>query len=99
MGVVTAHPVSPSSCSVSININVFSSSWVLQSHTVLGRETNTGMGVLRYFLKPPWEIKYGGPQENETELRLSLVFELAPDAVTFSFLAALKKEERKKCRM
>lgn len=66
---------------------------------VLGREMNTGMGVLRYFLKAPWEIKYGGPQENETELCLSLVFELAPDAVTFSFLAALKKEERKKCRM
>lgn len=38
----------------------------------------------------------GGAQENETELRLSLVFELAPDAVTFSFLAALKKEERRK---
>ena len=32
-------------------------------------------------------------------IRLSLTFELAPNAVTFSFLAALKKEERRKCRL
>lgn len=56
--------------------------------------------MLRYPLKAPWEIKtWGGSQENETELHLSLVFELAPDAVTFSFLAALKTEERRKRRL
>lgn len=63
------------------------------------RDVDTGKGMLRYPLNVPWEIKTWGPQENETELHLSLVFELAPDAVTFSLLAALRKEERGKCRM
>lgn len=49
---------------------------------------------LKYPLKTPWEIKTWGTQENGAELRLSLAFELAPDEVTFSFLAALKKERR-----
>lgn len=54
---------------------------------------------LKYPLKAPWEIKTWGTQENGTELRLSLAFELAPDEVTFSFLAALKKEKKRKCRL
>lgn len=74
---------------------------MLQSHRVLGRDVNTGGGGCAEV--PPkgslGDKNMGGSQENETELRLSLVFELAPDAVTFSFLAALKTEERRKRRL
>lgn len=67
--------------------------------TVLERHMNTGTGAA----VPPkgslGDQKHGGTQENGTELRLSLAFELAPDEVTFSFLGALKKEEMRKCRL
>lgn len=50
-------------------------------------------------LKTPQKIKTQGLGRTKQNIRLSLAFELAPNAVTFSFLAALKKEERKKCRL
>lgn len=40
-----------------------------------------------------------GARRMKQNIRLSLAFELAPNAVTFSFLAALKKEARRKCRL
>ena len=52
------------------------------------------MGVETQPLKTPWEIKTWGPGGMKPNIRLSLAFELAPNAVTFSFLAALKKRRR-----
>lgn len=53
-----------------------------------------GVGVETQPLKTPWEIKTWGPGGMKPNIRLSLAFELAPNAVTFSFLAALKKRRR-----
>lgn len=60
--------------------------------------TNTGTGRGAQRLKAPWEMQTRGLGRKNWNISLSLAFELAPNAVTFSFLAALKTEGRK-CRL
>lgn len=58
---------------------------------------NTGMEAGGRDAAPKDSVGDKDTGRMKQNIRLSLTFEWAPNAVTFSFLAALKKEERRKC--